>query len=119
MTNQYSDNRRDRARRLRVGSQLAVSLGATLVSLVVLTSCGGEARLVPPTIVSSPPLTTPVRVGTPVLATPIPAATTDAIVWATAVDPLSQAPLQSVVSYAADSSTIYACLSAKNLPAGT
>lgn len=85
----------------------------------MLVSCGGELRLVPPAG-PSPQVTAPVLAGA--MATPVSTAVATKvglIVWATAIDPASGAPIEPVTSYRADAPQIIAVMQASGLSAGS
>jgi hypothetical protein len=88
----------------------------------LLASCGGEATLVGPaagqsaTVVPATmaPMATP---ATPMAATPQ-ASPVGTIVWTTAVDPRTSAPVGSVASFSPDADRIVAAAPVRHLPAG-
>jgi hypothetical protein len=92
---------------------------AELLSALTLAGCWGETRLVMP----SPEATG--HVGTPSIPTSILPATAEAgpslgeVVWATAVDAVTQAPTERVSSFATDAPSIFACLLATDLDPGS
>jgi hypothetical protein len=118
MSKEHSANWRKSARPPRGGTRGFISLAPLFAIMLMLSSCGGEARLVPPTAKVPSTLPAPSGAGTPVPATAMPAPAIDAIVWAASVDPATQAPSQRVTSFSTDAPGIYACFSATNLNAG-
>jgi hypothetical protein len=100
------------------GKQLMLILAALAASTCLLTSCGGEARLVSPTVAVTPQQATPATSATPAQSTPVSASPVEPVVWATSVDTSTQAPSATVSSFTADASTIYACVSVNNLDVG-
>jgi hypothetical protein len=94
-----------------------LQLAAFLFSACLLTGCGGEARLVSPTIEVAPQQATPASSQIP--ATPVPRPSIEPVVWATSVDATTQSPSETVTSFAADTLTIYACVPVNHLGDGT
>lgn len=96
-------------------------LGAVLVlSIVLLTSCGEEPRLVPP--VGPSPVSATTLSATPQLATPastIASPRIGEIVWTAATDPTSNAPIEPVAIYRSDATRIIAAAPIRALPAGS
>jgi hypothetical protein len=85
----------------------------------MLVSCGGELRLVPPAgpspqvISEAPAVAGATPVGTAV------ATRFGQIIWATASDPVTSAPIESVSSYRPDASRIIAVMQTFALSAGS
>jgi len=85
----------------------------------MLVSCGGELRLVPPAG-PSPEVTALVPAGA--VATPVSTAVATKvgpIVWATAIDPATGAPIEPVTSYRPDAPQIIAVMQTSGLSAGS
>ena len=108
------------SRRTVTGMTRRRSVAAVCIALVsaVLVSCGGELRLVPP-VGPSPEATPPVPAG----AVPTPVSTAVAtkfgpIIWATAVDSKTGAPVEPVTSYRPDAPGIIAVMQTSGLSAG-
>jgi hypothetical protein len=96
-------------------------LGATCLALVcaMLVGCGGELRLVPPAG-PSPPVMTDAPAGA--AATPVStavAAQFGPIIWTTAIDPATSAPIEPVMSYRRDAPRIIAVTQVSGLSAGS
>ena len=96
-----------------------VRAASIAVASVLLASCGSEPRLAP-LADSSPQKTT----DSAIVSTAIPAATAVAsqpgvIVWATATDPATHAPVEPVSSFAPDALRIVAAVQADALTAGS
>ena len=110
-----------RARRPVVRTTARRSLGAACLALVcaILAGCGGELRLVPPAGPSPETMSeAPAGAG----ATPV--STTAAtrfgpIVWATAIDPATSAPIEPVPSYPPGAPRIIAVMQTFALSAGS
>jgi hypothetical protein len=108
-------------RRSPVGTPPRQYLCAAYLVLIcaMLVSCGGELRLVPPTspspqVISKPPAVagaTPV--GTAV------ATQLGQIIWATAIDPATSAPIEPVSSYRPDAPSIIAVMQTFAVSAGS
>jgi hypothetical protein len=109
------------ARRPVAATTARRSLGAACLTLVctMLVSCGGELRLAPPAS-PSPQAMTEESAGaaaTPVNSTV--ATRFGEIVWATAIDPKTSAPIEPVSSYRPDAPRIIAVIQASGLSAGS
>jgi hypothetical protein len=109
------------ARRPVAATTARRSLGPLGVALVcaMLVSCGGELRLAPP---ASPPPQAMTEEAAGAAATPV--NTTVAtrfgeIVWATATDPKTSAPIEPVSSYRPDAPRIIAVIQVFGLSAGS
>jgi hypothetical protein len=97
------------------------SLGVASLALVcaMLVSCGGEPRLAPP-VSPSPPVMTVSPAGA--AATPVSTAVATRvgqIVWASAIDPATSAPIEPVSSYRPDAPRIIAAMQTFRLSAGS
>src|SRR4051794_15822634 len=117
MPEQDSINRRRSGPLLNGGRYPMRHLAALLFSTCLLTGCGGEARLVSPSVEMAPKLATPASTSVP--ATPIAEPEIEPVVWTTSVDAATQAPSETVTSFGADALTIYACVPVNNLAKGT
>lgn len=117
MPKQDSINRWRSAPLLDGSRHYALLLAALLFGIALLTGCGGEARLVSPTLEVTPQQASPAA--TPASATPVPGGSIEPVVWATSVDATTEAPLETVTSFGADALTIYACVIVKNQGKGT
>jgi hypothetical protein len=109
------------ARRPLAGTIARRSLGAACLALVcaMLASCGGELRLAPPAGPSPQPMSE-----APAGTTATPASTAVAtrfgqVVWATAIDPATSAPIEPVSSYRPDAPRIIVVLQTFALSAGS
>jgi hypothetical protein len=109
------------ARRSVAATTARRSLGALGVALVcaMLVSCGGELRLAPPASPSPQAITEEAAgaAATPVNTTV--ATRFGEIVWATAIDPKTSAPIEPVSSYRPDAPRIIAVMQAFGLSAGS
>jgi len=110
-----------RARRPAAGPTARRSVAAACLALVcgMLVSCGGEPRLVPPAdpapqVISSP---TAVAAATPVSAA-VEARIGD-VVWATAIDPATSAPIEPVSNFRPDAPQIIAAVQTRGLSGGS
>jgi hypothetical protein len=110
-----------RARGPLAGRTARRSVRVSLFALVcgLLVSCGGEPRLAPPANSSQPIVT-----NTPQVGAATPAATSMAprvgdIVWATATDPTTNAPIDPVSTYRPDALRIVAAMRLNTLSAGS
>jgi hypothetical protein len=109
------------ARRPVAGTTGRRSLGAACVALAcaILVNCGGELRLVPP---AGPSPQVMYKAPANPQATPVStvvAARVSPIVWATAIDPASGKPIETVTSYRPDAPQIIAVMHTSGLPAGS
>ena len=110
-----------RARRPVARTTARRPLGAACLALVcaILAGCGGELRLVPPAGPSPQTMSeAPARAG----ATPVSSAVATRfgpIVWASAIDPATSAPIEPVPSYAPDAPRIIAVMQTFALSAGS
>jgi hypothetical protein len=110
-----------RARRAAAGTTARRYLCAAYLAFVcaMLVSCGGELRLVPPAgpspqvISEAPAVAGATPVGTAV------ATRFGQIIWATASDPVTSAPIESVSSYRPDAPRISAVMQTFALSAGS
>jgi hypothetical protein len=85
------------------------------VVVAALAGCGGnDSPPATPTATSSPDLTATAVAAAP--PTPRPTPQIGQIVWATAVDPRTKAPVDVVDGFAVDDETLYATLKVRNLP---
>ena len=110
-----------RARRPAAGSTARRSVAAACLALVcgVLVSCGGEPRLVAPAD-PSPQINANSTAGA--AATPVSAAVEariGGVIWATAIDPATSAPIEPVSSYRPDAPQIIAAVQTHGLSAGS
>jgi hypothetical protein len=110
-----------RARRPAAGRSGRRALGAACLALActTLVSCGGELRLVPP---AGPSLQVTTEAPVAARATPVGTAVATQfgpIVWATAVDQATDAPIAPVSTYPPDAPRIIAALQAFGLSAGS
>ena len=110
-----------RTRRPAAGSTARRSLGVAWLGVVcaMLVSCGGEPRLVPP--VSPSPRAMP-QSRAAAAATPVSTAVSTQlgpIVWASAVDPATSAPVEPVSSYRPDAPRIIAAMQNLGLSSGS
>jgi hypothetical protein len=85
----------------------------------MLVSCGGEPRLVPPADQSPEAIANSTAVaaatpGSPAMESPI-----GDVVWATAIDPATNAPIEPVSSYRPDAPRIIAAVRTRALSAGS
>jgi hypothetical protein len=96
-------------------------LSAACLALVcaVLVSCGGELRLAPPADPSPQVMTeSPANAGATPASTAV-ATQFGQVVWATAIDPVTSAPIEPVTSYLPDAPRIIAVLQTFGLSAGS
>lgn len=110
-----------RAQRPVIGTAVRRLLGAACLSLVcaILTGCGGELRLVPPAS-PSPQVMSEEPAGD--RATPVSTAVATRlgpIIWATAIDPATSAPIEPVASYRPAAPRIIAVMQTVGLSAGS
>jgi hypothetical protein len=110
-----------RARRPLAGPMARWSPRAASIALAcaLLAGCGGQPILAPPVDPSPRP-----TINTPQSAAATPMATAAAqqigdVIWATATDPATNAPIDSVSSYPADALRIVAAMRIDALPAGS
>jgi hypothetical protein len=92
------------------------AFGILVSLLLVLAGCSGEAQLTLPHT-PTPPSKNPPLAATP-RTTPVPSPSLGQVVWATAVDPTTGAPADSVTAYAPDDPQLIAAFPATALPAG-
>lgn len=101
-------------RSVQSSARAAVRLCLAAVCVVSLQACGGShsattgtvpaANQGPDAAPTSPPVSGPVTIG--------------AVVWASAIDPASKAPLTTVTAFPESAAVIYAVVPVANVPAG-
>jgi hypothetical protein len=92
---------------------------ALVLSTCLLAGCGGEARLMSPTVEVASRQATPATVASPSPATPPPGPSIQPIVWAVSVDPTTQEPSEKTPTFGADALSLYGCVSVNNLGEGS
>ena len=110
-----------RARRPVAGSTARRSVAAACLGLVcaTLVSCGGEPRLVAPSDPAPQAISSPTAIAA---ATPVSAAVgarVGEVIWVTAIDPATSAPIEPVSSYRPDAPRIIAAVRTRALSAGS
>jgi hypothetical protein len=112
----------DRSKRQPLGGTIAHrSLGVACLALVctMLASCGGELRLAPPAGPSPQAMSeAPADTGATPVSTAV-ATRFGQVVWATAIDPATSAPIEPVTSYRPDAPRIIVVLKTFALAAGS
>jgi hypothetical protein len=98
--------------RRRLGRRRAISLGLLSVLAPIASACGGDDDEPTPTV--GPTATNAAVAPTVTTAPP----SIEAIVWTTAVDSVSNAPLDPIEQFASEDGTIYGVVRAVNLPVG-
>src|SRR4051812_28846368 len=115
MPKQLWTNRRFSGPTLKSDGQSVLLFVALLLSTCLLTGCGGEARLMSPTVEVASRQATPATAASPAPATPLAGPSMQPIVWAVSVDPTTQEPSEKTPAFGADALSIYACVSVNNL----
>jgi len=124
MPNQFWTRQRRSGPLCNGEKQLMPFLVALVLSACLLSSCGGEARLVSPLVEGARTkptpgeAATPATVATPTRSTPVPTTSIEPVVWASAVDASTQAPTQTMQSFPSDIPSMYACVSVNGLHQG-